>query len=506
MPRRDALGGAVVLLVAVFAADLFTRPGIAWGMAYAVVVLLAWTFHRRYEIPLVAGVATALIVAGFVAAIGGAPLTITIPNRVLSIAIVWVTAGLGIANHRASAAAQESAQRLRAVFDTAVDAIVLIDARGVVTACNGATERLFGWRRDELVGRNVSILMPSPDREAHDGYLARYLATGERRIIGIGREVTGLRKDGSTFPMDLSVSEFHSGGGSRGIGRGGEVSFAGMIRDVTDRKEAAAALTRSNRALEERNRELQNVVYVASHDLRSPLVNIQGFGRELQRSCDRLRELCLPPAPAPAATGQTATVRTAEEDAELRRILDAEIPEALHFVLGSATKMDGLLSGLLRLSRLGRAALRIEPLDMNALVRQVAASVEFQLQQAGARLTVEELPPCRGDATQVGQVFSNLLDNALKYADPSRPPEIAVSGEKAGSSVVYRIKDNGIGIAPAHQARVFEIFHRLDATRGDGEGLGLTIAQRILERHEGAIRVESEPGSGSTFVVTLPAP
>jgi PAS domain S-box-containing protein len=473
----------VVLLAAIFAADLSTRPGIAWGMAYSLVVLLAFRVHRRYEIQLLAAAATALIVTGFVLGIRGAPLAITLPNRALSVIVVWSVAWVGIASHRTRTAALVSEERLRAVFDTAVDAIVLIDSRGIITACNGATERLFGWTHRELVGRNVSVLMPSPDREAHDDYIERYLSTGERRIIGIGREVTALRRDGSRFPIDLSVSEFRIGG---------EVSFAGLVRDSTDRKESAAALARSNRALEDRNRELQNIVYVTSHDLRSPLVNIQGFGQELKRSCARLSELALVPARSP------------DQERELRHIVDEEIPEALHFVLGSATKMDGLLAGLLRLSRLGRAALRVEALDMNALVREVATAMEFQIQRAGARLTVGELPPCRGDATQVGQVFSNLLDNALKYAQPGRPPEITISGEKNDTAATYRIRDNGIGIAAAHQARVFEVFHRLDAARGEGEGLGLAIAQRILERHDGSITVESEPGRGCTFIVTLP--
>lgn len=474
---------AVVLLLAIFVADLTTRPGIAWGMTYAVVVLLAWTFHRRLAIPGFAAASILLIVVGFLVALRAAPLAITIPNRVLSIAVVWVVAWLGMADRRARGAAEESAGRLQAVFETAVDAIITIDTRGLMTDCNRATEKLFGWSRDELIGRNVALLMPSPHREAHDGYIGRYLATGERRIIGIGREVTALRKDGSTFPMDLSVSEFRIGG---------ETFFTGIIHDVTERKDSAAALEKVHRSLKERNRELQNIVYVTSHDLRSPLVNVQGFGQELQRSCRRLRELVEGP-------------RGEAEEQELRRILDADVPEALHFILGGATKMDGLLSGLLRLSRLGRAALRIETLDMNALVRQVAGAVEFQVQQAGARLSIGDLPPCRGDATQIGQVFSNLLDNALKYADPGRALEVSIGGETDGVTSTYRVTDNGIGIAPLHQAKVFEIFHRLDAGRGDGEGLGLTIAQRILERHDGGIRVESESGRGSTFVVTLPA-
>ena len=167
--------------------------------------------------------------------------------------------------------------------------------------------------------------------------------------------------------------------------------------------------------------------------------------------------------------------------------------------------MDAVLNGLLRVSRLGRAALRIENLDMNAMLTQVAKSMEFQVKEAGATLRVDDLPPCRGDAVQIGQVLSNLLENALKYLDPSRAGAIRVSGREEKGRAIYCVEDNGIGIAPQHQAKVFDVLHRLDPSAGPGEGLGLTIARRILDRHDGEIWLESEVGKGSSFLVSLPA-
>jgi signal transduction histidine kinase len=167
--------------------------------------------------------------------------------------------------------------------------------------------------------------------------------------------------------------------------------------------------------------------------------------------------------------------------------------------------MDSLLSGLLRLSRLGRAALNMKQLDMNKLMSDVVASFEFQVKEMGATLEVEELPPCMGDETQINQVFSNLLDNALKFLDPSRPGVIKISGNEEKNQVVYCVKDNGIGIGEKDKETIFEIFRRLNPVDKPGEGLGLTIVRKILDRHEGRIWVESDLGKGSKFFAALPA-
>jgi signal transduction histidine kinase len=243
-----------------------------------------------------------------------------------------------------------------------------------------------------------------------------------------------------------------------------------------------------------RNAELQSIVYTVSHDLKSPLVNIKGFSEELEvQSCKLIKHLSLADLPE--------TIRR-----EVMPLLEEEIPKSLHFIQASTAKMKGLLDGFLRVSKIRSVPIQKETLDMNALVKSVLATMQYQIESGGIAVTVDDLPPCVGDSGQINQVISNLVDNALKYRDQNRPGAIHISGRRDGDCVSYWVKDNGIGIDRRHQDKVFEMFHRLDPNCPvSGDGLGLTIVSRILDRHQGRIRLESEPGKGSTFYISLPS-
>jgi signal transduction histidine kinase len=245
--------------------------------------------------------------------------------------------------------------------------------------------------------------------------------------------------------------------------------------------------------LQKKNKELEGIVYVASHDLRSPLVNVQGFSRKLAKSCAELDEFM-------AGLGLDEA-----EQARIEPILRESIPKSLGFITRSIEKMDSLLGGLLRLSRLGRTAVCFETLDMSLLISNIIASVTYQIESAGARVEVApSLAPCLGDSVQVTQIFSNLLDNALKYRDPDRPLVVRIASEEFDEGVRYFVEDNGIGIPRDQQDNIWEIFYRLNPGDTGGEGLGLTMARRIADRLGGSIWVESEPAVGSSFYVVLP--
>ena len=258
---------------------------------------------------------------------------------------------------------------------------------------------------------------------------------------------------------------------------------------------AANQQLRANAAeLSFRNAELQSIVYTVSHDLKSPLVNIKGFSEELEvQVCKLIKHL--------SVADLSPMIRQ-----EVLPLLEEEIPKSLHFIQASTTKMKGLLDGFLRVSKIRSAPIQKETLDMKALVESVLTTMQYQIESGGVTVTVDDLPPCVGDAGQINQVISNLVDNALKYRDPNRPGAIHISGRRDGDCVTYWVSDNGIGIDPRHQGRVFEMFHRLDPNFPvSGDGLGLTIVSRILDRHQGRIRLESEPGKGSTFYISLPS-
>ena len=373
------------------------------------------------------------------------------------------------------AALTESEARFRQLFEEAPDAMFIESLDDEILDANAAACQMLGYRRDELLSMTVGDLQADGGGAERSGVILAELDRGPFF------ESLDRHRDGAIVPVEIH---------NRRMRLGGRDLVLSIVRDITERKQADAERARLHAALKEKNAELEQVVYVASHDLRSPLVNIDGYSRELAYEIEDLR----------AALGDAAA------DPRIAGIMDVEIPEALRFIRASASRMDTLLTGLLRLSRSGRAALFLSNLDMNALVARAVDAMDITIRESGATLTVDDLPPCQGDPVQVGQVFSNLLDNAIKYLDPARPGVIRISGHPEGDRAVYHIDDNGVGIAPDHQEKIFEIFHRLDPSRNDGEGLGLTIVRRIMGRLNGEIQVNSAPGEGSRFTVTFPRP
>jgi PAS domain S-box-containing protein len=396
--------------------------------------------------------------------------------------LVWVA---DITEHVLITKAEaRSRDRFHSLFDNMSEGVALhelvLDGEGRavnyrIVDINARYEAHVGISRETAVGRlgtEAYGVCPAP-------YLAEYAEVA----------ASGRPYHFSTYfpPLDrhflISVAP---------LGREG---FATIFFDISDIKRAEAEKERLLVELERKNKELESIVYVASHDLRTPLVNIQGFGQRLDKDCAEL-----------AAKVETAAAGDAAAAASVLSIARERLPRSLDFIRSSASKMDKLISGLLKLSRTGRVELVRERIDMEALVRGIVSSTAFQIEREGVSIEIGDLPPCFGDGEQVAQVFSNLIDNAIKYRSADRPLRIGVRGESDGAEVRYVVEDTGMGIAGEHLAKVWELFYRLDPGSGPaGEGLGLSLVRRIVERHGGRAWAESEPGEGSRFFVALPA-
>jgi PAS domain S-box-containing protein len=386
-----------------------------------------------------------------------------------------------VARRKADKALKREKAYIEQVISVAPTMICTFAKDGRVLSTNRAVATTTGYSLEELASREWWQIFS--DNTAKKNQLLYELKQGP--ILNRELRLTNSAGEKRIISWNL-VSRFDENAAA--------LEIIGIGVDITERKQAEEDREQFLRELESMNKELESIVYVASHDLRSPLVNIQGFSRKLAKACDDIGSL-LQRSDLPE-----------DQRLALNQILQGTVPKSLHFITSSVEKMDTLLGGLLRLSRLGRKALDMKPLDMDRLVEEVVASMAFQVQKSGGTIDRQPLQPCIGDAVQINQVFSNLIDNAIKYRIPELPPLIKVSSTQEGDNILYCIEDNGIGIPVAQQQKIWEIFHRLNPESAvEGEGLGLTVVRRILDRCNGKVWVESAFGNGCAFFVSLPS-
>ncbi|WP_259957311.1 sensor histidine kinase [Leisingera caerulea] len=455
---------AALLVAAGFVFDYLTPLGVAAGLIYTAVVLCAVWAGKPAKAYTYAAAGTALTVLGYLLfPRAGIDEWIVLTNRILTVIALWALAFVVYRQKSIQASLEQKQNELAAIQDNSIAGLINIDPQGTILSYNRACKDIFGYGPEETIGRNVRILMPEPDRSAHDGYLQNYHNTGQRKIIGIGREVRGQRKDGSIFPLHLSVSK---------VRVEDHVLFCGIVRDISEQKRTEAERERIMEELARSNRDLDDFAYVASHDLRAPLRVIANASSWL------------------------------EED--LAEELDEDSRENLELLRSRVARMERLLDDLLEYSRAGRKqdSRYKQTMPGNELMREALMLVDqpegFSINTApgfGA-IQLPNMP--------LKQIFANLISNAIKHNDRGGGT-VDISVEDAGDHYLFSVADDGPGIAPEFHDQIFKMFQTLKSRdEVEGSGIGLSIIKKHLERAGGTISVRSSPGEGCAFSFTWP--
>ncbi len=359
--------------------------------------------------------------------------------------------------------------RLSAILDTAVDGIITIDEGGIIESVNAATERIFGYAGEELVGNNITMLMPSPYREKHDEYITRYIRTGEPRIIGIGREAEGQHKDGRRFPIDLAVSEVRVGGSRL---------FTGLVRDISARRRAEDEARRRSADLAHAARlsTIGELTSGIAHEVNQPLTAVVNFA-----------EACL------------RMLRSGNADSQ-------KLENALGQIAVQGQRAGHIIRHLRRLARKGESE-RVR-IDLGHLVRDVLGLFSSELHASGITLDLvldESGPAVKCDRIQIEQVVLNLVRNAMDALEegPADGRELTIrTRANSGETIELTVEDTGGGFGADGSDGIFELFF---TTKADGLGMGLSISRTIIEDHGGRLWASPRPGGGAIFHVTLPA-
>lgn len=353
---------------------------------------------------------------------------------------------------------------LRMILDTAPNGILMVDEKGFIVLANKELENLFRYESNELLGEPIEILVPHAAKTSHPGSRQHFFKAPEPRAMGAGRDLNGLRKDGTLFPVEIGLNPLQAGD---------KRYVVASVVDITERKKSEKILQENLVELKRSNEDLQQFAYVCSHDLQEPLRVITNYTQLLER--------------------------------RYRGQLDDNADDFIEFITDAASRMQVLINDLLVFSRVHTRGQEMRETDCNYVVKKAMDNLKLAIEENEATIVIETepLPAVLGDSTQLTQLFQNIIGNAIKFRSEVKPI-IRISTEEGQEYWTFKIKDNGIGFEMQYAARIFVIFQRLHPKETyAGSGIGLAVCKKIVERHGGDIAVESDPGEGTTIVFTL---
>lgn len=352
---------------------------------------------------------------------------------------------------------RKAEEKFHSLLDSAPDATVIVNVQGLIQMTNTQTEKLFGYTRDQLLGKPVEILIPTELRNKHVHHRADFAKSSKVRAMGVGIELNAVKKDGSMFPVEISLSPIQTEEG---------MLISASVRDISHRKALENELKKTNT-------ELEAFTYSVSHDLRAPLRGIIGFTSVLEE--------------------------------EYSDKLDAEAKRITTIIKDNTIKMGRLIDDLLNFSRTGRQEINKTDINTSAMVHEIVEELIDQNKAGQIKWNIRQLLPLKGDISTIRQVWINLLSNAIKYTGNRENPHIEIGSRTENGYTVCYVKDNGVGFDELYKEKLFKVFQRLhDAGDFDGTGVGLALVEKIVSKHGGRVWAEGKINEGASFYFALP--